>query len=46
MCSALVATPADIDRRRSGLAFARRVYVPRMIGLGLGFFMSPPCCIT
>ncbi|ANE76663.1 diguanylate cyclase [Dickeya solani] len=38
MCSALVATPADIDRRRSGLAFARRVYVPRMIGLGLGFF--------
>ncbi|SLM63773.1 MULTISPECIES: diguanylate cyclase [Dickeya] len=28
----------DVDRRRSGLAFVRRVYVPRMIGLGLGFF--------
>lgn len=28
----------NIDKRRSGLAFARRVYVPRTIGLGLGFF--------
>ncbi|AIR68682.1 diguanylate cyclase [Dickeya fangzhongdai] len=38
MYSTLVAAPADGDRRRSGLAFARRVYIPRMIGLGLGFF--------
>ncbi|WP_033111713.1 diguanylate cyclase [Dickeya dadantii] len=38
MYSTLVAAPADGDRRRSGLAFARRVYTPRIIGLGLGFF--------
>ncbi|MGM3183210.1 diguanylate cyclase [Dickeya oryzae] len=38
MSSAFVFTPAERDQRRSGLAFARRVYVPRLMGLGLGFF--------
>ncbi|ACS85009.1 diguanylate cyclase [Musicola paradisiaca] len=31
-------TYAESERRRTGLAFARRVYMPRAIGLGLGFF--------
>lgn len=30
-------TPSVIDTRRSGLSFARRTYLPRIVGLGVGF---------
>ena len=29
--------PSVIDARRSGLSFARRTYLPRIVGLGIGF---------
>lgn len=29
--------PSVIDTRRSGLSFARRTYLPRIVGLGIGF---------
>lgn len=32
--------PSTINTRRSGLGFARRTYLPRIVGLGIGF-----CCV-
>lgn len=32
--------PSAINTRRSGLNFARRLYLPRIVGLGIGF-----CCV-
>lgn len=34
--------PSAINTRRSGLNFARRLYLPRIVGLGIGFF----CVLT
>jgi len=34
-----VATLLKVDARRSGLRFARRVYLPRIVGLGFGFIL-------
>ncbi|TQI79429.1 diguanylate cyclase [Serratia fonticola] len=31
-------TQSTINTRRSGLSFARRTYLPRIVGLGIGFF--------
>ncbi|AHG21551.1 diguanylate cyclase [Chania multitudinisentens RB-25] len=34
----MVIAPSTADTRRSGISFAKRIYLPRIVGLGIGFF--------